>query len=48
MQNYPLNNVPRSVIEFSRNEYEDFIKATEEKIENIFKIQENDSLILDY
>lgn len=39
MKEYEILNVPNSLIEFTRNEYEGFIKVFDEKVEDVFLIE---------
>lgn len=48
MKNYPINHIPRNVLEFSKTEYEGFINAMEEKTESVYQSNAMDQLIMDY
>ena len=48
MSNYPIHNISRTLLDISKNEFENFIQLTDKKCNALYEFENIDSIILDY
>ena len=48
MSKYPIHNISRTLIDISKNEFENFIQLADKKCNELYQFDDMDSIILDY